>query len=163
MNKIDKAKYFLERGGLVAIPTETVYGLAANAYRSDAVLKIFEVKNRPYFDPLIVHTSSLERVDEFVKFFPRKLLTLAEKFWPGPLTLLLDKKNIIPDIVTSGLSKVGVRIPDHPDTLDLLYQLKFPLAAPSANPFGYISPTCAEHVSDQLSNKVGYILIGCWC
>jgi L-threonylcarbamoyladenylate synthase len=160
---IAKAKAFLEKGELVGIPTETVYGLAGNALNPDAVAKIFATKNRPEFDPLIIHTSSIERVLEFVVEIPEVLRLLGEKFWPGPLTLLLPKKDIIPDLVTSGLDLVAVRIPDHPLTKELLKVLDFPLAAPSANPFGYISPTQASHVNDQLGEKIPYILDGGPC
>jgi len=160
---IFRAKSILEQGNLVGIPTETVYGLAGNALNSDAVAKIFAVKNRPSFDPLILHTYSLEKVDDFVIEIPDPLRQLAEKFWPGPLTLLLPKKDIVPDLVTSGLDKVAVRIPNHPLTLELLSVLDFPLAAPSANPFGYISPTQAIHVNDQLGDKIAYVLDGGSC
>ena len=160
---ISQAKQILENGQLVAIPTETVYGLAANAFDIVAVARIFEAKNRPTFDPLIVHTYSFEKISEFVEDIHPKLLKLAQTFWPGPLTLLLPKKGIIPDLVTSGLERVGVRIPNHPLTLELLKQLPFPLAAPSANPFGYISPTNAKHVNDQLGSKIDYILDGGSC
>lgn len=147
----------------MAIPTETVYGLAANALNPDAVLSIFEVKNRPTFDPLILHLGSPASVTEYVLDFPPQARQLAEAFWPGPLTLLLAKKPIIPDLVTSGLPTVAVRVPDHPLTLDLLKGLEFPLAAPSANPFGYISPTTADHVNAQLGQKIPYILDGGEC
>lgn len=150
-------------GNLVAIPTETVYGLAANALDATAVARIFEAKNRPTFDPLIVHTHSLKTIDSFVSEIHPKLLKLAEAFWPGPLTLLLPRKEIIPDLITSGLDRVGVRVPNHPLTLNLLTQLPFPLAAPSANPFGYISPTSAAHVQKQLGEKLPYILDGGNC
>ena len=160
---IQKAKDFLEKDELVAIPTETVYGLAANALNPIAVAKIFEAKERPTFDPLIVHTHSLQEVYKFVTNIHPALLKLAEAFWPGPLTLLLPKKEIIPSLVTSGLDRVGVRVPNHSLTLDLLSQLNFPLAAPSANPFGYISPTTAMHVEKQLGTKIPYILDGGSC
>jgi len=160
---IQKAKEYLEKQDLVSIPTETVYGLAANALNPVSVTKIFEAKERPSFDPLIVHTYSINQLKHFVSHVHPSLLKLAEKFWPGPLTLLLPKKNNIPDLVTSGLNRVGVRIPNHPITLDLLSQLDFPLAAPSANPFGYISPTTAEHVQKQLGKKIPYILNGGSC
>lgn len=156
---IAKAIKFLEHD-VIGVPTETVYGLAANAFNPQLVAKIFEVKERPSFDPLIVHTSGFERISEFAELPAGKLRQLAEKFWPGPLTLLLPKKEIIPDIVTSGLPDVAVRIPSHPLMLDLLKSIPFPLAAPSANPFGYISPTTAQHVNDQLGNKIAYILDG---
>lgn len=158
-----KAQDFLERNLLVAIPTETVYGLAANALNPIAVAKIFEAKERPTFDPLIVHTYDLKIVYDFVTEIHPALLKLAETFWPGPLTLLLPKKEVIPNLVTSGLDRVGVRIPSHPLTLNLLSQVSFPLAAPSANPFGYISPTTAEHVQKQLGEKIPYILNGGNC
>jgi L-threonylcarbamoyladenylate synthase len=150
----------LEAGELVGIPTETVYGLAGNALNPDAVAKIFSVKNRPSFDPLIIHTDSLEKVREFTTDIPEPLGRLAARFWPGPLTLLLPKKSMVPDLVTSGLDTVAVRIPQHPLTLRLLEALDFPLAAPSANPFGYISPTTASHVEAQLGDKIPYILDG---
>lgn len=158
-----KAAEILHGGGLVAIPTETVYGLGANALDPIAVAKIFEAKKRPHFDPLIIHANSLEKVLLYVETIPDPLLKLAKTFWPGPLTLLLPKKNMIPDIVTSGLETVAVRIPKHSLTLELLSQLDFPVAAPSANPFGYISPTQADHVNKQLGLEVDYILDGGSC
>lgn len=160
---IAKAKNHLESGNLVAIPTETVYGLAANAFDQEAVTKIFKAKNRPSFDPLIVHTNSLEKIETFVQEIPELAKKLVNTFWPGPLTILLKKKPVIPDLVTSGLDSVAVRIPNHPMTLELLSKLDFPVAAPSANPFGYISPTMAEHVNAQLGEKVSYILDGGTC
>jgi len=160
---IEIAKQLLEQGELVAIPTETVYGLAGNALNETAVLEIFKVKNRPQFDPLIVHVSSLAKARDLVDYFPEKAEKLANEFWPGPLTLLLKKQAHIPDLVTSGLDHVAVRCPNHQLTLSLLEQLSFPLAAPSANPFGYISPTRPEHVNDQLGDKINYILDGGEC
>lgn len=157
---IDKAKGILERGGLVAIPTETVYGLAGNAFNEEAVRQIFAVKNRPSFDPLIVHTNSLERIGYFTKTIPRAAEQLTERFWPGPLTILLEKEPIVPHLTTSGLESVACRVPNHPLTLQLLASIDFPLAAPSANPFGYVSPTSAQHVAQQLGNKIEYILDG---
>jgi L-threonylcarbamoyladenylate synthase len=160
---IVKAKSLLEQGELVAIPTETVYGLAGNALDSNAVVKIFKVKDRPQFDPLIVHVANLQQAKELVESFPEKAEKLATRFWPGPLTFLLKKKNLIPDLVTSGMDTVGIRCPDHDLTRSLLQTLRFPLAAPSANPFGYVSPTRPEHVNDQLGNKIQYILDGGEC
>ncbi len=160
---LDLAEKLLRAGELVAIPTETVYGLAANALDIDAVTKIFEAKNRPTFDPLIIHTDTLEKVKSFVVDLPQLAETLATHFWAGALTLLLPKKNIIPDLVTSGMNTVAIRIPAHPLTLALLARLEFPLAAPSANPFGYISPTTAQHVENQLGTKVPLILDGGAC
>jgi L-threonylcarbamoyladenylate synthase len=157
---IAHAQNLLRSGKLVAIPTETVYGLAGNALDSDAVLSIFKTKNRPSFDPLIIHTNSIEKIKDWVKSFPSELESLAKAIWPGPLTVLLPKQNIIPDLVTSGLDFVAVRIPNHPLTLELLAGLDFPLAAPSANPFGYISPTNAKHVQQQLGEHIPYILDG---
>lgn len=154
------AKTLLSQGELVAIPTETVYGLAANALQPDAVLKIFQVKNRPQFDPLIVHVASLSQAYELVETIPSAAEKLMHQFWPGPITLVLKKKALIPDLVTAGLDTVGIRCPDHPLTRQLLAKMEFPLAAPSANPFGYISPTQPEHVNQQLGNKIKYILDG---
>lgn len=162
-NHVEKAARHLQQQQLVGIPTETVYGLAGNAYSEKAVVRIFEVKKRPSFDPLIVHTSSLASARAFLRDIPDTAQWLAEKFWPGPLTLILPRNNRIPDLVTSGLDTVGVRIPRHPLSLSLLQQLDFPLAAPSANPFGYISPTTAQHVEAQLGDLIPYILDGGPC
>ncbi len=158
-----KAKVLLEAGELVAIPTETVYGLAGNALNVEAITKIFKVKNRPSFDPLIVHVPDFASALSLVDSIPAKAKLLADQFWPGPLTLLLNRRSVIPDLVTSGLPTVGIRCPDHPITIELLKCLTFPLAAPSANPFGYISPTQALHVNDQLGEKIKYILDGDTC
>jgi L-threonylcarbamoyladenylate synthase len=160
---IQKAKELLRKGDLVAIPTETVYGLAADATNAMAAAKIFTAKDRPEFDPLIVHVPDLESAQKYVSEIPAKAVTLANLFWPGPLTLILKKNMIIPDIVTSGMDTVGIRCPDHGLTRQLLKELPFPLAAPSANPFGYVSPTRAEHVDEQLGNKIEYILDGGPC
>lgn len=150
----------LKTGEVIGIPTETVYGLAGNALSPDAVVRIFEAKNRPYFDPLIVHCKSMDVIGEYVIDIPSWVQTLASTFSPGPITFLLPKKENIPDLVTSGLERVGIRIPSHPMLQELLSRLDFPLAAPSANPFGYISPTTAQHVYDQLDGKIPYILDG---
>lgn len=160
---INYAKKLLENGELVAIPTETVYGLAGNALNEDAVIKIYAAKNRPHFNPLIIHLSSIDKFDLYVKEIPAKARVLAENFLPGPLTLLLPKKNVVPDIVTAGSDKVAIRIPNHPLTRQLLEELNFPLAAPSANPFGYVSPTTAQHVYDNLAGKIPYVLDGGPC
>ncbi|MEP0712242.1 L-threonylcarbamoyladenylate synthase [Algoriphagus sp.] len=160
---ISRAKKTLEAGGLVAVPTETVYGLAGNGLDPGAVASIFEAKNRPSFDPLIIHVSSYLEIEKYVTVIPAQLGQLAERFWPGPLTLLLPRKSSIPDIVTSGLDRVAIRVPDHPLTLKLLAEVDFPLAAPSANPFGYISPTSPAHVEAQLGERVSYILDGGKC
>lgn len=160
---INRAVEELTAGNLIGFPTETVYGLAGNAFDETSVLKIFETKNRPAFDPLIVHTHSVTEVEKFVKEIPAKLKLLMDAFWPGPMTFLLPKKEIIPDLVTSGLENVAIRIPNHKLALELLASLPFPLAAPSANPFGYVSPTKASHVNDQLGNKINFILEGGDC
>lgn len=160
---VAQAAALLGQGQAVAIPTETVYGLAANAFDADAVLKVFAIKQRPSFDPLIVHIGSMGQLNEVAGLVPGKARLLIERFWPGPLTVVLPKRASIPDVVTSGLDTVGVRMPSHPLALELLRSLPFPLAAPSANPFGYVSPTTAQHVADQLGSKVPYILDGGPC
>ena len=162
-NDIKAAARLLREGSLVAIPTETVYGLAGNALNEDAVLTIFKAKNRPFFDPLIVHTHSLDEIRRYTTDISAALLPLMERYMPGPLTVLLDRSAAIPDIVTSGLERAAYRIPEHPVALALLRQLEFPLAAPSANPFGYISPTTAQHVYDQMNGVIPYILDGGEC
>lgn len=162
-SSIVEAQKLLEAGKLVAVPSETVYGLAANALNEEAVLAIFKAKNRPTFDPLIVHTHHVDEISRFAQVSSNWVNKLADNFWPGPLTLLLSKRKIISDLVTSGLDTVAIRIPNHPLTLSLLKKLDFPLAAPSANPFGYISPTTAQHVKDQLEDQIDYILDGGAC
>lgn len=156
------ARYLLE-GKLVAIPTETVYGLAALATNPKAILSVFEAKKRPSFDPLILHVHSLEASLPYANWDSPLLLELAKRFWPGPLSILLPKTDKVPDLVTSGLERVAIRVPDQALSLQLLQTLNAPLAAPSANPFGYISPTTAAHVQKQLGDKVAYILDGGAC
>lgn len=161
---VKRAAGLLKEGALVAIPTETVYGLAANALNDAAVAQIFEAKDRPAYDPLIIHTDRIEKIQHLVEEIPAPLKKLLDAFSPGPLTFLLRKKaDGISDQVTAGLPTVAVRIPAHPITQELLSLLDFPVAAPSANPFGYISPTRAKHVDDQLGEKVPYILDGGNC
>jgi len=160
---ITRASQLLTAGELVAIPTETVYGLAGNALNQAAVAKIFTAKNRPSFDPLIVHVLSYEKAGECVKEIPDVAKELIDRFWPGPLTLLLKKNKQIPDLITAGMDTIGIRCPNHPLTISLLEQLDFPLAAPSANPFGYVSPTTPTHVNEQLGSKIQYILDGGSC
>lgn len=160
---LQQAIAYLQVGETVAIPTETVYGLAANALDEKAVLKIFEAKQRPFFDPLIVHIDSVASIEKYAQEVPPLAMLLAEKFMPGPITLLLKKQSIIPDVVTSGLDTVGLRIPAHSLAQQLLKQLPFPLAAPSANPFGYISPTTAQHVFEQLQGRIPFIVDGGDC
>lgn len=156
---VAQAIELLLAGGIVALPTETVYGLGADATNEKAVAKIFEAKNRPAFDPLIVHVPSIDAVKEIAELDGRaESLLLA--FSPGPLTVVLKKKSIIPDLVTSGHSTVAVRIPGHPVMLEVLQRSGLYIAAPSANPFGYTSPTTAEHVADQLGHKVDGIVDG---
>ncbi len=160
---IDNAAEFLRSGELVAIPTETVYGLAGNALNDSVITRIFEVKNRPAFDPLIIHVPGLEAAGRYVLEIPDEARKLANQFWPGPLTIILKKSEIISDLATAGLDTVGIRSPRHPLTQSLLAVIDFPLAAPSANPFGYVSPTSAEHVNEQLGSKIPYILNGGRC
>lgn len=160
---IQAAARLLQVGQLVAIPTETVYGLAGNALDEKAVTDIFSVKKRPSFDPLIIHLAQPALMERWAVAVPEPLRVLAAAFMPGPLTLLLDKKNSIPDLVTSGSPLVAIRVPSHPMAQALLALLDFPLAAPSANPFGYISPTTAGHVQRQLGGSIPYILDGGPC
>ncbi|HMA96889.1 MAG TPA: L-threonylcarbamoyladenylate synthase [Polyangiaceae bacterium] len=157
------AKALLEQGKLVAFPTETVYGLGANALDAQAVLRIFEAKGRPQFDPLIVHADSAERAFALASEIPEIAKTLAERFWPGPLTLVLKKRSIVPDLVTSGLQTVALRVPAHPMALELLRSFGGPIAAPSANKFGRISPTNAEHVRSEFGDEVALVLDGGSC
>ena len=160
ISDIAPAVNLLKQNEVVAIPTETVYGLAGNAFSEMAVSKIFEAKNRPSFDPLIVHIASFEMLDKVAAKVPNQYLKVMEKCWPGPLTLLFEKSAKIPDLVTSGSDKVAVRWPQHPVMQTILESLDFPLAAPSANPFGYISPTSAQHVLNQLEGKIPCVVDG---
>lgn len=162
-NNIDFAADLLKRGELVAIPTETVYGLAGNALNEEAILNIFKVKNRPSFDPLIVHSHNISSLEPLIKNVNKNLLDLFLSFAPGPLTMIVEKSNLVSDLISSGKPTVALRIPNHPLTLQLLKQLDFPLAAPSANPFTYVSPTSAQHVAEQLGDKIPYILDGGNC
>ena len=160
---ISKAIALLSAGEIIAIPTETVYGLAGNIHSEKAISAIFETKKRPFFNPLIVHIPSVEDLSNIVEYIPEKAKLLAEAFWPGPITLVLKKKNTIPDLITAGKDTVAVRVPNHPIALELLKQLPFPLAAPSANPFSSISPTTAEHVEAYFKDKIKMILNGGVC
>lgn len=160
---ISKAVELLNNEDVVAIPTETVYGLAGNIYSEKAINKIFQVKQRPLFNPLIAHVSSIEKAKAITRDFPDKAEMLAEAFWPGSLTILLNKTNTVPDLITAGKNTIAVRIPNHPVTLDLLEQLSFPLAAPSANPFGSISPTNARHVESYFGKVIPMVLEGGDC
>lgn len=160
---INKAAELLNNGNVVAIPTETVYGLAGNIYNDKAIREIFSVKQRPLYNPLIAHVDTIEKVDEIVREFPNMARRLAEAFWPGPLTLVLRKNKIVPDLVSAGKDTVAVRIPNHPVTLALLKLLDFPLAAPSANPFSHISPTRSAHVQEYFGSKIPMVLEGGEC
>jgi len=160
---INKAINILMNEDVVAIPTETVYGLAGNIYSEKAIRKIFAVKQRPLFNPLIAHVSSIESAEALAADFPKKAKMLADAFWPGSLTLLLKKKVTVPDLITAGKDTVAIRIPNHPVTLELLKKIPFPLAAPSANPFGSISPTNAKHVDNYFKNSIAMVLEGGSC
>ncbi|MFK7833483.1 MAG: L-threonylcarbamoyladenylate synthase [Winogradskyella sp.] len=160
---ISKAVALLTNEELVAIPTETVYGLAGNIYSEKAIKAIFETKKRPFFNPLIVHIPSVDLLNDIVDYIPEKAQLLADAFWPGPITLVLKKKTIIPDLITAGKDTVAVRVPNHATTLELLKQLPFPLAAPSANPFSSISPTTAQHVEDYFKDTIKMVLDGGPC
>lgn len=157
------AAKLLRTGELVALPTETVYGLAGNALNPDSLLKIFQVKNRPFFDPLIVHVNSYNDILPFVSEVPEWAKAAMEACWPGPLTILLPTNKQIPDLVNAGTGRTAFRSPSHPLFRKVLDLLDFPLAAPSANPFRYISPTKASHVYDSLKGKIPYILDGGDC
>lgn len=160
---IEKTLEALRNNEVVAIPTETVYGLAGNALNDNVIKKIFDLKKRPLFNPLIVHIRSAAFLHDVAQNIPEIALKLSQKFWPGPLTLLLEKKPHISELVTSGKPTVAVRVPSHPLILNVLYQLEFPLAAPSANPFGSISPTSAEHVFNYFGESLNIILDGGVC
>lgn len=160
---ISKAADVIKNGGLVAFPTETVYGLGANGLDPIAAAKIFEAKNRPSFNPLILHIPSYEYIERICDINFSEIEKVVSKFWPGPLTLVLPKKDIVPDIITAGHSTVAVRIPRHPVAKELIEKAQTPVAAPSANAFSQLSPTEAQHVVNQLGDKVDIILDGGNC
>jgi len=160
INSVEIASEEISKGNVVGLPTETVYGLGADALNEDAVLKIYETKKRPDFNPLIVHVSDIEEFDKYAVDIPKDVFKLADFFSPGPITFILKKKNIIPDIVTAGLDTVAVRVPSHDLFKYVLKLSKKPIAAPSANMFGRISPTTAEDVLKELKGKINYILDG---
>ena len=166
---LEYAADILRHGGLVAFPTETVYGLGGDARNVPALARIFEVKGRPRFDPLIIHIAALDALEaaaDLALLPPRmraRVYALAGKLWPGPLTMILPKRRVIPDLATSGLDTAAIRLPDHPAARRLILLSKGPVAAPSANPFGFLSPTRARHVEEQLGNRVDLILDGGPC
>lgn len=159
---VDSCAQLLREGEVVGMPTETVYGLAGNALSEDSARKIFSVKGRPLIDPLIVHFADADAATAHIKM-NAAVKTLAAKFWPGPLTMVVNKQASIPDIVTAGLPSVAIRVPQHPVFHAVLQRLDFPLAAPSANPFGYVSPTHAEHVQHTLGARIPAVLDGGAC
>ncbi len=163
LHDVALAAEMLRAGKLVAFPTETVYGLGADARNPESVARIFESKQRPTFDPLIVHLASAEAARQLVVYFPANAERLADAFWPGPLTLVLPKCPEIPDLVTAGLPGVGIRVPGHPIAQELLKAADCPVAAPSANPFSGISPTTAQHVLDGLNGRIDAVLDGGPC
>ncbi|MEY2554016.1 MAG: L-threonylcarbamoyladenylate synthase [Ilumatobacteraceae bacterium] len=163
MNDIDRALAVLRAGGLVAIPTETVYGLAADASNAAAVQRLFDIKGRPSTHPVIVHLAAAEQIDDWAATIPPAATVLADACWPGPLTLLVPRSARVLDVVTGGRSTVGLRVPAHPLTLELLERFEGGLAAPSANRFGRVSPTTADHVRADLGSDVDFVLDGGPC
>jgi len=162
---LNQVKTALINGDIIALPTETVYGLAANIYLDSALEKVFKLKKRPSHNPLIIHISNAGILEQIAKNIPAKARELANVFWPGPLTLVLEKQDQIPNRITAGKPTVAVRVPNHPIALQLLKSLNFPLAAPSANPFGSLSPTSAKHVALYFKEEINFILDGgpCFC
>jgi len=162
-NQIEQAARIVREGGLVAFPTETVYGLGANALDANAVRKIFALKGRPATSPLIVHVASIEQAKELAAEWRPEAERLARQYWPGPLTIVVPKKSVIPDEVTAGLPTVGLRMPRHPVALELLREAGVPIAAPSANRFAQLSPTTAEHVREAFGKETPFLLDGGPC
>ena len=160
---VSEAARLLKEGEVVAIPTETVYGLAGNAFEPKALAKIFAAKERPTFDPLIVHIADIAQLTDIAKDIPDSAYKLAEAYWPGPMTIILPKKDCIPDICTSALPSVAVRFPSHPIAQAIIKESGLPLAAPSANLFKHVSPTTAEHVAAQLADRIAGIVDGGPC
>jgi L-threonylcarbamoyladenylate synthase len=161
--EIEKAAQILLAGGLVVFPTETVYGLGANALDAAAVRKIYALKGRPGTSPLIVHIAGIEQARELACEWPEEAEKLAREYWPGPLTLVVPKKPVIPDEVTAGLPTVGLRMPRHPVALELLRAAQVPIAAPSANRFTQLSPTTAQHVREAFGSETPFLLDGGPC
>lgn len=162
-NNIQLAKSELDKDGIIGLPTETVYGLAGNIYSDSALEKIFSLKKRPSYNPLIVHIKSKNDVFKIAENIPEKAIQLANSFWPGPLTLILKKQSHISPIITADKPTVAVRVPNHPVALELLRTIDYPIAAPSANPFGSISPTTSQHVQDYFGEELSVILEGGSC
>lgn len=160
---VEQAAKHLLQGDLVGIPTESVYGLAGNALNLEAIAKIYSVKDRPQFNPLILHTHSLDTAFQYTTQLSTELTTLADAYWPGSLSLLVPKSDLVPDVLTAGSPDVVIRVPHHTMTLDLLKSLPFPLAAPSANISNTVSPTTANHVAEGIGNRIPYILDGGAC
>lgn len=160
---VSEAARLLKEGEVVAIPTETVYGLAGNAFEPKALAKIFAAKERPTFDPLIVHIADIAQLTDIAKDIPDAAYKLARAYWPGPMTMILPKKDCIPDLCTSGLPSVAVRFPSHPVAQAIIKESGLPLAAPSANLFKHVSPTTAEHVAAQLADRIAGIVDGGAC
>ena len=160
---VSEAARLLKDGEVVAIPTETVYGLAGNAFEPKALAKIFAAKERPTFDPLIVHIADIAQITDIAKDIPDSAYKLAEAYWPGPMTIILPKKDCIPDLCTSALPSVAVRFPSHPIAQAIIKESGLPLAAPSANLFKHVSPTTAEHVAAQLADRIAGIVDGGPC
>lgn len=164
MNKeILEAAYWLKKNKVVAIPTETVYGLAATIYSEKAIKEIYIIKNRPSNNPLIVHIKSLTELEKYAQNIPEKAYLLATAFWPGPLTMVLEKSDLIPDYITANKNTVAIRVPSHKVTQELLDHLDFPIAAPSANPSNCVSATTAQHVKNYFEHKIPFILDGGSC
>lgn len=163
MAEVQEAIARLNQNDVVGMPTETVYGLAARIDSQQAIEKIFQIKERPFFDPLIVHVSSVDQAKKLVRNWPLVADVLAEKFWPGPLTMVLPKNESVSDLITSGLTAVGIRCPQHPLALELIEKVGVPLAAPSANKFGRTSPTLAAHVRNEFIGEDVYVLDGGPC
>ncbi len=157
-SSLKRAAAILQDGGTVAFPTETVYGLGANALSADAVAAIFQAKHRPRWDPLIVHIADEEMLGRVVSGLPPAANLLRRKFWPGPLTLLLPRSTNVPKLVTAGRDRIGVRMPSHPVALELIRLAGVPIAAPSANSFGHTSPTTAQHVLDDLAGRIDAVV-----
>jgi len=160
---VSEAARLLKDGEVVAIPTETVYGLAGNAFEPKALAKIFAAKERPTFDPLIVHIADIAQLTDIAKDIPDSAYRLAEAYWPGPMTIILPKKDCIPDLCTSALPSVAIRFPSHPVAQAIIKESGLPLAAPSANLFKHVSPTTAEHVAAQLADRIAGIVDGGPC